>query len=360
MKKINLNKISIFVVASLIFFLVVLFVFYSPTKYTLTGRVIEEEGRVIGENEEIIKKSSIYDESVLTKEINLIFYDNKTNCKLNGEIYVDDFFLGESKEGIFTLTEEVYNQKFNQDSLIYIFGRTDFCFGTEDNLPFVDYWTINNLQQSLDNEEESVFFESNLDPRWPSYYWEKQNFIRPEEVREYLEENLRKSLKNNTWEDIDKIVDSMKISYISDWNQFQKSEYWQIPAEVLRARAGDCEDWAVTTLSLIRAYNDSVKCYNVLWPTHVSIFCYENNRFVIYDQDKTKFTTVLTKNSDEFVVQQENKIALRKMRNDYFNWYGLSPNQRKMDAIFNEKELIIFEEDEDFIKWAIEIINEKN
>ncbi len=299
----------------------------------------------------------VYEEELKPKKIKLIFYDNKTDCKLNGEVYVDDVLLGETKEGIFVLTENEYKQKFKKNSSLYIFGRTDYCFGEDRNLPFAEYWTIYDLQYSFDNYQDENF-ELNLDPRWPQYYLEMQDFIRPEETKSYLEDSLRKYFKNNTWEDLDTISNYMRISYISDWNRFKKAEYWQTPSEALKIKMGDCEDWAITTLSLMRAYNDTIDCYNILWPTHISILCYEKNRFVIYDQDKTKFSTSLeTENTGDSAVIQENKIAIRKMRNGYFDWYGLSPDERRMYALFNEKELITFEKDEDFVNWAIQLIN---
>lgn len=298
----------------------------------------------------------VYEEQLKPKKIKFIFYDNKTDCKLNGEIYVDDVLLGETKEGVFVLTENEYKQKFKTNSSLYIFGRTDYCFGTDANLPFADYWTIHDLQYSFDHYED-LDFEMNLDPRSPKYYIEMQDFIRPEETESYLEDSLRKYFKNNTWEDLDKIA-NFAIRYRGDSLLFNKAEYWQTPAESLKKGHGDCEDWAVTTLSLMRAYNNSIDCYNILWPTHISIFCYEKNRFVIYDQDKTKFSTALeTENTGDSAVIQENKIAIRKMRNNYFDWYGLSPNERRMYALFNEKELITFEKDEDFVNWAIQLIN---
>lgn len=298
----------------------------------------------------------VYEEQLKPKKIKIIFYDNKTDCKLNGEIYVDDVLLGETKEGIFVLTENEYKQKFKINSSLYIFGRTDYCFGADANLPFADYWEIYDLQYSFDNYED-LDFEMNLDPRWPKYYIEMQDFIRPEETQEYFDNNLKKYLKNNTWEDLDKIS-NFAIRYRSDNLLFNKAEYWQTPAESLKKGHGDCEDWAVTTLSLMRAYNDSINCYNLLWPTHISILCYEDNFFVIYDQDETRFSTRLeTENTGESIVQQENKVAIRKMRNNYFDWYGLSPDERRMYALFNEKELITFEKDEDFVNWAIQLIN---
>lgn len=300
----------------------------------------------------------VYEEQLKPKKIRFIFYDNKTDCKLNGKIYVDDVLLGETNEGVFVLTDNEYKQKFKTNSTLSIFGRTDSCFGTDTDLPFADYWTILDLQYYFDNYED-LDFGMDLDPRWPKYYVEMQDFVRPEETESYLEDSLRVYFKNNTWEDLDKIVSYMRLSYISDLNRFKKTEYWQTPAETLKIKMGDCEDWAVTTLSLIRAYNDTIACYNILWPTHISIFCYEKNRFVIYDQDKTKFSTALeTENTGDSAVIQENKLAIREMRNDYFDWYGLSPTERQMYALFNEKELITFEKDEDFVSWAIQLIDQ--
>ncbi len=229
--------------------------------------------------------------------------------------------------------------------------------GEDSNLPFAEYWIIHDLQYSFNNYE-NINFELNLEPRWPRYYIEMQDFVRSEETTSYIEENLRKYFENDTLEDLDRIANYMRISYVSDFNLFKKTEYWQTPKEVLKIKMGDCEDWAVTTLSLMRAYNNTVNCYNILWPTHISILCYEKNRFVIYDQGKTRFSTVLeTKNTNDFITIQENKIAIRKMRNDYFDWYGLKPDERRMYALFNEEELITFEEDEDFVNWAVGIIS---
>lgn len=302
----------------------------------------------------------VYEEQLKIKTMNFLFYDNKTNCKLNGKVYVDDFFIGDTQEGAFLLTEKEYNQKFKINSTIHIFGRTDFCFEKDANLPFAGYWSIHDLKYFFDNNE-TLEFDMDLDPRWPKYYVEIQDFVRPEETRSYLEDNLKKYFKNNTWEDLDVIANYMRISYISDQNRFKKSEYWQTPAEVLRIKMGDCEDWAITTLSLMREYNNSVNCYNILWPTHLSILCYKNNHFAIYDQGRTKFSTALEiKNINDSGVMQDNKIAIRKMRNDYFDWYGLNPNERRMYALFNENELITFEKDEDFVNWAINLIEEKN
>lgn len=303
-----------------------------------------------GESDFVVSK-----EQLNPKKANLFFYDNKTSCKLNGDVYLGDKLVGTSKEGNFKLTKTIYDNFWNSD--IAIKGLTDSCFGEMSNLPFVEYWTISNLDYYFENDEP-IEFVAELTPRQPRYYEEMQGFVRPEETKDYLNGMLKNYFKNNTQEDLDIIANYMKISYVSDSNLFKKSEYWQTPAETLNKKMGDCEDWAVTTLSLMREYNDSIKCYNILWETHLSIFCYFDNRFIIYDQDRTKFQTSLeTENIQDFTIQQENKVAIREMRNSYFDLYGLHPNERKMYALFNEKELVIFNEDEDFVDWAINLIN---
>ena len=146
-------------------------------------------------------------------------------------------------------------------------------------------------------------------------------------------------------------INEYGIRYRSDNLLFNQEEYWQTPAETLEKGHGDCEDWAITSLSMIREYDPSLKCYNLLWESHLSVFCYVNGNYIIYDQDKTKFKTQLI----ETVSVEENKIRLRKMRNDYFEYYGLRPKERNIYAAFNEEELITFSDQEDFIVWLLNI-----
>lgn len=342
----ELRNFMVFVGIFLMAIFIVWFMFsdnsYEPT---ITGEVINEN-----DNQGNFEQAQ--------KETSLIFYDNKTQCKLNGDVYVDDVLLGKSKNGIFVLKEDDYKQKFRENSTLHIYGLTDYCFESNSNLPFVEYWIVPDLQYYF-YYNENASFEASINPRSPRYYLEMQGFIRPSETEDYLNSELRKYFKNNTEEDLDIIAKYMTISYISDWNLFKKSEYWQTPAETLKRKMGDCEDWAVTTLSLMRAYNDSIRCFNALWQTHMSVFCYFNNNFIIYDQDRVKFKTRLnTENTQDYIVKQENQIAIRKMRNNYLDEYGISPGETKLSAVLNEKELVIFEEDEDFVNWALNLIKE--
>jgi hypothetical protein len=294
----------------------------------------------------------VYENQLKLKEIEFLFYENNTNCRLSGEIYVSEKYLAKFENGIYKLNKQTYEKYFNETSELYITGLTDSCFGSNNNLPFVRYWIVYNLDENFETGQ-NVTFEEGFNPRKPENYATMQKFIRPYEVKEYFENNIKASLKNNTQEDLDIINSRFKMNYISDNNRFKEQEYWQTPSEVIKNKNGDCEDWAITSLSLINYYNSTIECYNAFWETHVSVFCYMDKKFIIYDQDKVKSATSLEEdNFYDQVIQQENKIAIRKMLNNYFDNYGLESDERRLYALFNEKELITFKNNEEFVEWA--------
>ena len=300
----------------------------------------------------------VLQEQLKQKKTYLEFYETLVNCSLNGKIYVDDKLLGETKKGKYELSEKEYIEKFRANASLQIYGLSDLCFGKDENLPFTESWIIHDLGYYLYNNE-NVSFDIQANLRKPTEYIEMQGFVRPDEVKPYLESELRKFFKDDTEENLN-LISKYGIHYRDDFLLFQKADYWQTPAETLKRGEGDCEDWAVTVLSLIRAYNVSLKCFNMDWQTHLSVFCYFNNKFIIYDQERTKFKTGLkTENTQDPIVRQENQITIRNMRNNYLTDYGIPPDQRKLFAVFNEKELVIFDTDEDFVNWALTLI-EKN
>ncbi len=296
-------------------------------------------------------------ESILEKKsISLIFLDNLTGCELNGKIIVDEIEIGRTIGGVFLLEQETYDKFFRVNSTLKIIGKTDICFESDSGLPFSEGWYIYDLKENFD-WRENITFNVDMDPRNPWTLESMQGFVRPYEVGYYLEQRINSRLVNNSLEDLDFIAGQIRFRYLDDWKMSNKTNYWQTPLETLSRGTGDCEDWAVTTLSLMRAYNDSLKCYNILWPSHLSVLCYFDSRVVIYDQRRTKFLTKLNRGDiNDSETMRENKVAIREMRNKYFNHYGLGPEERATLAVFNDIEGRTFEKDEDFVDWIVNIL----
>ncbi|MBM3247739.1 hypothetical protein FJZ17_04355 [Candidatus Pacearchaeota archaeon] len=287
------------------------------------------------------------------KEINLTFYDNQSSCIINGEIYVDNISLGNTTGGIFVLKEEDYNKKFKFNSTLFLLGKTDYCFGVNSNLPFVEYWNIYDLQ-SYFNTGQELKFETTLNPRQPVYYSAMMDFVRPEEVKVELAE-MKIDINDSLFEKMDLIFKKFYMQYQEDSSKFGVYEYWQTPKESRINNGGDCEDWAVRFVSLLRAYNSSLNCYVAVWDTHANVICRIERKFIIYDQEKVTKNAFIDKNPTKGeVILQDNKIKMRDWLKSYFLEYGLSSKERRLYALFNEKELLTFNNTEDFISWAVE------
>jgi hypothetical protein len=290
-------------------------------------------------------------------DVSIIMYENSTNCPLSGDIYVyDGNWIGQSKQGVFTLSKEEFDNIKSNSTNWFIAGQTDACFGKNSGLPFLDDITI----PAYSYEQDKFFVNLSFNPRSPTRYWEMQGFIRPNETKSYLETELRRYFTDDPINNLDNIAKYTQFTYMSDNGQFQQLDYWQTPAEVLSHRLGDCEDWAIATLSLMRAYDNSIKCYAALWATHVSIICYLDNTFYIYDQDKVKFLRKLNSKNNDTITQQENKKAVREMLSAYFEEYGIHPNEGLIQALFNERDLVTFNTNEDFVTWALTMIQNKS
>jgi hypothetical protein len=209
------------------------------------------------------------------------------------------------------------------------------------------------LEEYFFSGDDLVLY-SNLHPRQPQSPTEMKAFIRPTDVKSSLKEEY---FSSNNDEDVLDSISSNYMTYYSDYEQFGYNEYWQTPTETLRSAKGDCEDWAITTLSLMRAFKENISCYDIIWQTHMSVLCRLDNTFIIYDQGKVKSKTTLNKNPHhEEIIMQENKIKFREMLNDYFDKFGLDPNERKASAIFNDEDMILFKENDSFLNWVLNII----
>ncbi|MEK6925832.1 MAG: transglutaminase-like domain-containing protein [Nanoarchaeota archaeon] len=274
-----------------------------------------------------------------SKQVSFIFKDNKTGCSLNGGVYVDENYIGETENGVYDFLDGTYGKE------VKLKGETSDCFGSDAGLGFVDYWELPSLDAYF-SSEKSLVLETSLNPRNPRSLEEVQGFIRPDEAQKYLSE-ITKYFNNDYEADLDRIAD-YGIFYRYDSIIYSDS-YWQTPAETIKLGRGDCEDWAVTVLSLIEKYDSNAKCYGVLWQSHMSVFCYVNNKYIIYDQGNTKVVKTL---SNDFY-EMEKKVELRKFLNSYFDEYGISVNGRKVQGVVNSKETKSFNDNEEFVEWLL-------
>jgi len=272
----------------------------------------------------------------------LIFYDSDTNCNLSG-ILVWGNFTATVVEGKYRLYKKDYRSVDTMDVILY--GDTDVCFGKNSNLPFYLEWESDYILEYSEYTFEAIF-----NPRSPEHPQAMQGFIRPYEVQERLNE-VNFNEDNSQLENISQIFGRTYMNYISDSARFGKADYWQTPSDFIKSKGGDCEDWAIYTVSLLRAYDPNLNCYAALWYSHMNVLCQIDNKFIILDQDKVRKNLVL----DEDLILQDNQIKARSWRNDYFKEYGIEPDERILYYLFNEKEFIEFENgQEDFIEWVLE------
>ena len=290
----------------------------------------------------------IPEEAIIEKNVELYFYDLEENCTLDGEVFIEHYSLGNTKNGILLLNESLYEDKFFENARVSIIGTTDYCFGKDSDLPFKEVWEVPNLEYYFEYKKP-LLFEAEVSPRRPYYPEEMQGFVRPEEVAESLSKiNINEN--DSQSENIEKILRRTYLNWVSDSLRFGKAEYWQTPLEFIHNKGGDCEDWAVYFLSLLRKYDSNLNCYAAVWHTHVNVLCQINQTFIILDQDKIRTDLVL---HGEWSIQ-DNQIAARSWRNNYFRGYGIDPDERILYYLFNEEEYIEFENgQEDLIDWIL-------
>lgn len=328
-----MNKKLIFFVVLIIVLIYFLFQFFSDTSD-------------ISKN----MNSKKIESSNALRYADLYFYDNKTNCSLNGQVIINNKSLGNTTQGHFAINSET------RGGSVILQGLTDSCFGKDNNLPFFENWEISDFDYYFENNETAYFITS-LTPRTPRYYQEMVGFVRPNEVAAEISSF---KIDNDSSEklQVDSIHDHFFLSYMNDYDKFRQLEYWQTPKNSIKNKAGDCEDWAIYFDSLIRAYNPEANCYVALWDTHSNVICRFNRSFVAYDQAKIKKTFQLLSNPEnDSTILQDNKINTRSWLSNYFSSYGLSASEREIYALFNDKELITFENREDFVSWVVSFSN---
>ena len=260
---------------------------------------------------------------------------------LNGEVIVNNKSLGSTEEGNLTILknelldtkEFTFKMKYNNYPYVFFYEFKPKEYLEYGYIPFVveKYLLIEYFPEDL------------------------KSLIRPEEAKPYLEVISRRSdFENNSIEDMKKLTEYLtNIKYREDRSLYGKNDYWATPEETLSKWQGDCEDWAIAFVSLAKAYDPSIKCYALSLSTHMTAFCYlGDGDYVITDQENTW----LKRRVHEEYIEQEKKTAVRELLNAHFNTYGIKPSESKIYFVFNDKEEVWFNDNEEFVDWALHLM----
>lgn len=291
------------------------------------------------------------------KQVEFYFYDELTNCSLDGYVFIGNKLIGRSVNGIFNLTYENYQENFNNinNQQISLFGKLGNCFNQNSDLFFDKYWESFEIKDYYFSGESVFNFKTEATPHNPTKR-ELSGFIQSEKVMPELN-NI--NLNQNTLNDLSTINKYLndKITYVEDW-EFNKGSYWQTPKETLVLEQGDCEDYSTALLSLFLTYNSSLNCYNVVFTSHVTTFCYIEDYYIYYDQEKTELRKQIN-NKDN---AEETKNQLKKLEQDYFKHYGINTNnetETRAHYAFNNNQFTEFNDENDFINWQYNLENTK-
>jgi uncharacterized integral membrane protein len=281
------------------------------------------------------------------KLVQFYFYDEKTNCPLEGYLFIGENLVGKTIKGSFNLSYDIYKLYKGNVSL---FGGLGECFNS--NLLFDEYWELGEIQESYFDKNSIFNFKASIYPNNPQKR-ALSGFIQPEKLKQEIAQVNPNN--NEVLEDFSLINDYLnrKIKYVKDWDYNKEDNYWQTPLQTLSLEQGDCEDYSVALLSLFLAYNESLNCYNIVFSGHVTTFCKINNYYAYYDQQKTELKREITYRTSE-----EKKIALEKLKNQYFEHYGLNETENAYFA-FNENTFAEFKDNDAFISWQASLNDKK-
>jgi len=285
--------------------------------------------------------------AIKQETVHFYFYDEITNCTLNGYLFIGDKLIGKSMNGNFNLTLEDYRGfENNSNENLSLFGKLGDCFKENKDMLFDKSWEMPKITDDLFYGESAFNFKTNIDIHAPRNR-EPMGFIQPDKIKPYLESI---ELKNNILTDPSSINSylSTKIQYLNN----SKAAYWQLPEETLLTNKGVCNDYSTTLLSLFLAYNPSLKCYNIILKDHVTTFCSIDKTYIYYDQQDKEVKKEITNiyNSSEI------KSELTALNKEYLDYYGLEKTEIAKIA-FNDKEYIEFNTNQDFIDWQYSLFN---
>jgi hypothetical protein len=281
------------------------------------------------------------------------FLENISNCSISGNLTLNNNSFGKAENGIrkVKLSEFVRNGK-NLDQ-ICVLGRITNCKGDYNNWKTYDCWEINISNGYFRQKIGDVLsFMTTVNTHQPKSYEELLNYVRPDDVKDFISHQQEIGFfTNNTVDDVDKLwkyVDS-HVSYRYD-SDTSGGEYWKLPNETLVQGWGDCDDWSNLFVSLVKAYDYSLKCYSIRLPDHLGAFCKINNSgtmtYGFFDQN-TKIKRFSSQGNDESLI--------RETMNSYFSEYGLTRDESQIINSFDDRQYFIFGSNDDFVSWAKEL-----
>jgi len=280
----------------------------------------------------------------------LKLYFVNESCYLEGEFFLNEHFIKKTANTILTLYwEDVagYVNKSGED-VICLKGYLPPCFSEYAGWNFKGCWYINLSETYFVGIDVNA--SADINPRDPIYPFEMLNFVKPAQVKSYIE-HWRDILvfNNDTEHDLEVIWNYVNtiFQYRDDMLVMGVADYWRTPNETIDSW-GDCEDWTNTFVSLALAYNSSLKCYSVLLPEHLTTFCKfpkddNSYEYDFFDKDTNPHRVISKFDSDK-----ENK--LRELLEWYSSDYGAYGD---ITAVFNDKQYFEFENNDGFIKWAL-------
>lgn len=268
---------------------------------------------------------------------------------INGTLY---FFDNNGSSYEFNITNSVLelNEKlFGNASLIFSLDNSDCKIkGFPYNYKFVFRW--DNL--TIDNDIILSFNISERDPHVPNYFMELTNYVRPKDVEWFLE-SFKSQIPSFEYDALNFIKKrtEAEVRY-----RFEFGSEWLFPNETLRNGYGDCEDFSTLLLSLFKAYNKDIKCYNLLVNRHLTTFCilyFEQDypTFAFFDMGDTRIRENWYRVSNDY----EKCNRLKALVEEFYSSYGLTPIENKVLAAFDDKNMVIFSNMDEFCNFVINI-----
>jgi len=274
--------------------------------------------------------------------VQLYFYTD--DCPLDGYIFSGDQLIGKSEGGYFNLSYDNYKENLDSEKNISLFGKLENCGS---GLLFDKYWEGFEIKEYY-FEGQSVFkFKTTIVENNPVER-ELMGYIQPEKVKLELN-NI--NLTDNVLEDLSSINNYLnsQVNYTKDWDFNKKTNHWQEPLETLQLRQGDCEDYSSTLLSLFQAYNPNLNCYNIIFSSHVTTFCFIDDNYTYYDQKKTELRKEI------YGKDRYTKTNLSDLKDEYFQHYGIEDSETRAYYAFNDNVFIEFRSEKEFLNWQFDL-----